>query len=249
LKRLELIQFNIFKAYPNQIQAFTTRKGGFSQGSYASLNMGVSVGDDPLVVSKNRELFFKHISVPKNRLVFPQQVHSKLVKQVIEPGTMNACDALITAGKNLFLTVQTADCFPVFMFNPNQPCVGLVHSGWRGTAGNIVGRAIRDMQRQLGGHPQHLLVGIGPGIQQPNYQVDQEVARYFDPVYLEADGPERYRLNLQRVIFDQIIAEGVPRENIECLNLCTFDREDLFYSYRRDEQKSGRMMGIIGLKS
>lgn len=247
MKRLELIQFNSFKTYPNLIQAFTTRKGGFSQGSYASLNMGVSVGDDPLVVSKNRELFFENISVPENRLVYPQQIHSNHTKQVSEPATINACDALITKEKNLFLTVQTADCFPVFMFDPDQLCVGLVHSGWRGCAGNIIGRTIREMQ-QLGSNPQHLLIGIGAGIQQANYQVDQEVARQFDPVYLKADGHGRYKLNLQAVILDQIIAEGVPVENIECLNLCTFDREDLFYSYRRDGQKSGRMMGLIGIK-
>lgn len=247
-KKPEPIQFDIFKNYSDLIQAFSTREGGFSKGLYATLNMGMSVGDDPLTVKKNRKVFFDHIAVPENRLVFPQQVHSKRVIQVYEPGTISTCDALITAEKNLFLTVQTADCFPVFMFNPRKMCVGLVHSGWRGCAGNIVGRTIRYLYEQLESDPQHTLIGIGPGIQQPNYQVDQEVARYFNSAYLKKDGSERFRLNLQKVIFDQIIAEGVPRENIQCLNLCTFDRDDLFYSYRRDGQKSGRMIGVIGMK-
>ncbi len=244
----ELVTFRIFEGFPELVHGFSTRKGGVSKPPFDALNLGLSTGDNPRVVEQNRERYFNALGIVRERVVFPQQVHSADVQIVTAPGIVEQCDALITQKTNLFLSIQTADCFPVFLFHPQTRTVAIVHSGWRGTAQNIVGKAVRLMREKLGVPSAELLVAIGPGVQQSCYQVDQKTAEHFLPQYLLPDGPGHFKLDVQGAIVYQLKEVGIPEGNIEMDQRCTHCEATLFYSYRRDGQKSGRMMGIIGLK-
>jgi len=231
------------------IHAFSTRPGGFSKVPYQGLNLGLTCGDDPQLVQKNRNLYFNYLAIPQDRLVFPVQIHSDNIQIVDSPGVIEYCDALITQTPNLYLTIQTADCFPIFVFDPVTQTAAIIHSGWKGAAQNIAGKTIRKMKTGLNVDPNNLLAAIGPGIQMKNFQVDASVYNQFDSKYFKPDGPGHYKMDLQLAIFDQLISAGLNTQQIERNTDCTYEKSDLYYSYRRDGHYSGRMMGIIGIRS
>ncbi len=235
-----------FKIFSNSdlIHGYSTRVGGVSPVPFESLNLGKKTRDDSVNVEKNRDIFFGALGIDKTHCVFPGQVHSDTIQIVNKAGIVKNCDALITREKNLFLTIQTADCFPVFLYDPRNKIAAIVHSGWRGTARNIVGKTIMKMD----GNPSVMLAGIGPGVQQSCYQVDDKTAAHFDRKYLQPDGESHFKLDILAAIIDQITAAGVPAGNIEADRDCTHCRSDLYYSYRRDGENSGRMMGVIGIR-
>jgi len=239
-------QFSHFKARSELLQINSTRIGGFSSAPYHSLNLGMHSGDDVKTVKLNRSSFFNTLSISEDRLVFPKQAHSDNVQWVQKPGIISACDSLITNVPNLFLTIQTADCFPVFLFDPIQQVVAIIHSGWRGTAKNIVTKTINLMLKKGNSLPEDILAGIGPGVQQSCYQVDEKTGSHFDNTYLMPDGPGHFKLDVQGTILDQLLNSGIKKEQIEVDGTCTHCAEELYYSYRRDGQHSGRMMGVIG---
>ncbi len=244
---LQIKQFSLFDSCPGLIHGFSKRQGGLSNAPFKGLNLGLTTGDDVFTVRKNRSLFFKTLNIPADRLVFPQQVHGDRVRIVDQPGKIPNCDALITDTPDLFLTIQTADCFPVFLCDPVKRVVAIVHSGWRGTAQNIVGKTIDWMIRRFESIPGKLLAAIGAGIQQSCYQVDEQTAKQFAKVYLLPDGVGRFKLNIQGAIIDQLLERGLPREQIEYDPTCTHCNKNDYYSFRRDGTNSGRMMGVIGL--
>lgn len=246
---IKVIQFNILKSYLSLVHAFSTRIGGFSNSPYQSMNLGLTCGDDPRIVQKNRDKYFNYLDVPQDQLVFPVQIHSDNIQIVETPGIVNNCDALITQTTDLFLTIQTADCFPLFVFDPQTRTIAIIHSGWKGTAVNIAGKTIQKMKTEFGIDPSNIFVAIGPGVQTQNFQVDEPVYKQFESKYFISDGPGHYKMDLQQVIFDQLIETGLSEQKIERYTECTYEKHELYYSYRRDGQNSGRMMGIIGIRS
>jgi YfiH family protein len=240
--------FKILGADAGLVHGFSTRIGGISLPPFDSLNTGLHTTDDPKAVRHNRNLIWEKLGIPPDRLVFPEQTHSDTVQAVTEPGRIAACDALVTNTPQLFLTVQTADCFPVFLYDPEKRAVALAHSGWRGTAKNITAKTIAIMQERFGSRAGDLRAAIGAGVQQTCYQVDEPTAQYFDPKYLTPDGPGHYKLNLQSAITDQLIQQGVTPQFIEADKTCTHCAAALYFSHRRDRQRSGRMLALIGIR-
>jgi YfiH family protein len=245
---VEIKSFNIFSRFPELVHGMSNRKGGISRESFESLNLGLATSDDKDSVYKNRERFFGCFGLKADRFCFPEQVHSDHVEIVMQPGSVPQTDALITNQKSLFLTVQTADCFPVFLYDPRFEVVALVHSGWRGTAGNIVRKTIRKMQHVFGCSPATIMGAVGAGIQGPCYQVDDETASHFDDRYCQPDGPGHFKLDLQAGILDQLRSAGLTPDHLEWDTSCTHCERDTYYSYRRDGVRSGRMMAVIGLR-
>lgn len=245
---MEVKKFSKLNRFTELVHGMSTRMGGVSREPFNSLNMGLSTSDDPDAVETNRRQFFDYLGVSPKRVVFPEQVHSDHVEIVLQPGTVERTDALITNQKNLFITVQTADCFPVFVYDPMFGVAGLVHSGWRGTSRNIVGKTIRKMQNVFGSSPGRLTAAVGSGIQGVCYQVDSQTAAHFNTKYCTPDVPGHLKLDVLAAILDQLRGAGIPPEQIEWDDTCTHCRKDLYYSYRRDGSASGRMMAILGIK-
>jgi len=187
-------------------------------------------------------------------------------------------DGLLTSTPSLLLSIQTADCLPVILVDAKRHAIGMFHAGWRGTAKRIVEKGVAEMFRCFGTRPRDVRAAIGPGIQGCCYEVGEEVriqfesqfayaARLFREVKESDLVREKYPLlflsarppghgTLPRKIFldlveancQQLLAGGVPKKNIETSPLCTNCRPDLLFSYRAESGKTGRMMGVAGIR-
>jgi YfiH family protein len=190
-----------------------------------------------------------------------------------------AGDGLITATPGLLLGIQTADCLPVMIVDPKRRAVGVFHAGWRGTLKRIVEKGVGEMRRHFGSLPRDLKAIIGPGIHGCCYEVGEEVRNKFesqfeyggklfreleepDPVrekypmlFLTARAPghsilpKKIFLDLVEANRQQLLAVGLLKKNIEVSPLCTNCRTDLLFSYRAEKGKTGRMMGVAGIRS
>jgi polyphenol oxidase len=194
------------------------------------------------------------------------------------PESQLAGDGLMTATPGLLLGIQTADCLPVILVDPKRRSVGVFHAGWRGTVKRIVEKGVGEMGRRFGSRPHDLKAAIGPGIQGCCYEVGPEVREKFesqfayaerlfreieksDPVrekypmlFLTARAPghsvlpKKIFLDLVEANRQQLMAVGVPAKSIEASPLCTNCRPDLLFSYRAEKGKTGRMMGVVGIR-
>lgn len=244
MPQVQVINSEIFKPFDEIIFGFSTRIGGVSPEPYG-MNLSFSVGDDKLNVIKNRELFFGTLKIGLDELAIPKQVQGANIKRVYVQGGYDDCDGLITNSYGVFLAITTADCLPVFLFDPVAKCVGAVHAGWRGLTLDIIPNAIKMMQVELGSLPENILVFIAPAAGVCCYEIQSDVASKFLEKYIVRK--KNIYLDMKLCANDQLIKSGIRNSNIEISNYCTICNPELFHSYRRDNKKSGRMMGVIGL--
>ncbi|HEX2786360.1 MAG TPA: peptidoglycan editing factor PgeF [Ignavibacteria bacterium] len=245
---MEIIKPKIFSQFKNLVFGFSTIKGGVSPSPY-NLNLGLSVGDKKENVEKNRILFFDELNITADRVNYQKQIHSDIVKKIDKPGFAGECDATFTDKKNIFLTVSVADCVSVFLYEPNHNIIAGIHSGWKGTSLNIVGKAISEIKSSFNSqiHDFTFHCYIAPCISQGKFEVDKDVADLFPEEYVKYDKEKnKYFPDLKGIVLAQLIGGGVKKENIEASELCTFSEPGLLHSYRRDRDKSGRMYGVIG---
>jgi polyphenol oxidase len=187
-------------------------------------------------------------------------------------------DGLITATPGVLLGIQTADCLPIVLVDSKRRAVGVFHAGWRGTVKRIVEKGVGEMRRRFGSRPCDLTAAIGPGIQGCCYEVGAEVREKFesqfayaeklfreveesDPVrekypllFLTARAPghsvlpKKILLDLVEANRQQLLTVGVPEKSIEASPLCTNCHPDLLFSYRAEKGRTGRMMGVGGIR-
>jgi polyphenol oxidase len=164
----------------------TARPGGVSAGPYESLNLGLSVGDDPAAVLENRRRLAAAIDADPGGFVFTRQVHGAGVRVVTtaDAGTgalaldesVPEGDVLVTADPSVVLAILTADCVPVVLLDSAAGVLACVHAGWRGTVARACAAAV-DAMAGLGAVPDRIIAGIGPAIAADRYQVGAEVAQ------------------------------------------------------------------------
>jgi polyphenol oxidase len=248
------------RRYEAVVHAFSTRLGGVSGPPYASLNLSVGGGDDPRHVQENRRRFSRAIGYDAAALVALRQVHGNRVAVLAagrDPRIVRGIpgDALITDRPQLPLAVITADCFPVILVAPHLPAVGIIHSGRKGTAAQVVPTTIELMCQEFGVQPDAVFTAIGPGIGGCCYEVDAASATPFITRYADGDAvyrpsrPGHVYLDLQRAILRQLQAVGVPSSQVWSADLCTACHPQWFYSYRREGPRSGRMLNVVMIQS
>ena len=233
-------------AFPTILCAVSTRLGGVSPEPLG-MNLSYNVGDDPVNVDANRARFFGSLEISLDRLAIPRQVHSSTVRRADAPGAYDATDGLLTDRRNLWLVVSVADCTPVFVFDKQQNVVAAFHAGWRGSAAGIVGRGVETMKAEYNSHPSDLFAFIGPSAGSCCYEVGAEVAEQFDGnIVLKRNGS--LYVDLKKESRRQLLEGEIPENQIETSKYCTICGDKLFHSHRRERERSGRMMGVIGLK-
>ena len=161
---------------------FTTRFGGVSTGHLGALNIGMHRGDEPENVEKNHEILACALGYDVKKTVLSHQVHSDVVRVVTEADCLGLdhhaypeCDGLITNTPGLALVVFTADCTPILLYDPVTGAVGAVHAGWRGTAMDIAGKAVRAMEKAFNCESKNIRAAIGPNIGMCCFETDGEV--------------------------------------------------------------------------
>jgi YfiH family protein len=257
---LPLFQFRNLAEFPDLFNFSTTRRGGVSSGSYQSLNLGFNSGDHPDEVIQNREILSRSLNIPSAKLIFPKQVHSPNIRFLQnnflelsderKKELLKETDALITDVKGLCIAIKTADCVPVLLYDCNKKVIAAIHAGWRGTVQNITALTVQKMVKEAGCNPLDIYAAIGPSISPSVYEVGSEVWEQFGPDFYHQNGSDNKRLlNLWKANFSQLIQSGVPFENIEIAEMCTYSDSSLFFSARRDGVKTGRMATGIMMKN
>ncbi len=241
-----IITSRILSSLPEIIHGISTRFAG--EPPFYN-NLSKSVGDERDTIMKNRARFFGSLGIAETSLVHANQVHSDGVSIVTKPGLYPNTDALITSQKGLNLVISIADCMPVMIYDRSNGVIANIHTGWRGTQKNIVGKTISLMKSDFGTKPEELAVFTGPAISKPNFEVDKDVADMFPAEYVSpkpgADG--KFIIDTGKMVYSSLLAAGVPAVNIEQSSECTFESAHL-HSYRRDKSGSGRMFAVIGMK-
>ena len=224
----------------------TTRRGGVSQGAYASLNLGDHVGDDPKAVAANRDIVSRRVGAQP---VWLNQVHGTRVVDAAEHGRDDAppeADAACTRRTGAVCTVMTADCLPVLLCDDAGTVVAAAHAGWRGLLAGVLETTVATM----GVPGTSLMAWLGPAIGPQAFEVGDEVRAAF-----AAAAPETAQA-FQSVAGGKWLADiyllarlrlkGQGVERVFGGNRCTVTEEDRFFSYRRDGQ-TGRMASMIWL--
>lgn len=225
---------------PGARAAFSTRIGGTSAAPYESLNIGVTTGDDPERVLRNRRGLADALGLSPEDVLMGHQVHGSEIRfhdgpqqpRVYADGVPSPdhVDAQATGRAGLAPLVLTADCLPVAFAGPGG--VAMAHGGWRGLAGGVLARAAEAVRAEA--------AAIGPGIGPCCYQVGQEVLDEFSALEGVAQGR---MLDLPAVARALLAGEGV--DAVESADLCTSCNPELFYSHRRDEGRTGRQAGLV----
>ena len=243
---MKIIESELFKKFEGLHFGFST-KVGLGRRPPFHFNISKSVGDDEKIVESNRKALAEALEIDPDLIIYQKQVHSDIVKYVDSPGTAGECDAMITDKRNLFLAATSADCPTIYIYDRDKNIIAAVHSGWRGTAKNIVDKTVTTLKKDFHCEPDDLIAYIAPSICQESYEVGGEVVNRFEGRYVkEINGT--YYLDLIGANLDMLKEQGIPEENIEVSSLCSFRESDLLHSYRREGVKSGRAFGILGMK-
>lgn len=189
-----------------------------------------------------------------------QLAHSPItLKQVHSADVLNAYgledraasgDALITNRPGILVGVRTADCVPILLADSKSQSVAAIHAGWRGTVAGIARNAVARLAEEFGVDPGNLHAAIGPAIRACSYEVKEDVADQFRPIFPEWTPDHcrggRCKLDLIEANKRVLVAAGIPAGQIYDSGMCTFCCAQEFHSYRRDPLDGGRMISFIG---
>jgi len=253
------LRYYTFESFPTDAidHAVYTRLGGRSQGPYAALNLGGTVGDRPEDVLINHHILFENFGRPYGSRFDVWQVHGKTMLYSDHPRPPEQkhqpADGIFTDTPEVTLVMRFADCVPLVFYDPRKHVVGLVHAGWQGTLIKVAAEGVRFMQEKFASKPEELLVGIGPSICGQCYEVREEVHQQ----YFQAFGPDAEAffsrrenslyLDLWAANAYTLIQAGVRQ--IEQSNFCTAEHLDEWYSYRQEKGITGRFGVVIALKA
>jgi polyphenol oxidase len=229
---------------PGARAAFTTRLGGVSEGDFASLNLGVLTDDDESAVVENRRRLAAALGVEPGSVAIGRQVHRAELavhtgpqspSPYAEPGRpIPEVDGHVAAEPGLATLVFVADCLPVALAGPGG--VAMLHCGWRGLAAGILAAGVEAVGATD--------AAIGPGIGRCCYEVGEEVRGAFAGL---GEGVAAGRmLDLPEVALRLLGEAGVER--VQSAGICTSCEEELFFSHRRDEGRTGRQAGVAWLE-
>jgi len=243
---------------PGIAHGFFGRRGGVSEGIYASLNCGVGSRDDPAAVQENRARAAGHLGARK--LLSAYQVHGTTAIVVDEDsfaGARPKADALVTATRGLAIGVLTADCAPILLADARAGVVGAVHAGWRGALAGVAEAAL-DAMEGLGAARRHIHAAVGPCIGPQAYEVGPEFevellahdpanARFF--ARKGGAGQTRPTFDLPAYVAHRLRAAGVSV--VATAMVCNYTAHDEFFSYRRSQKRGetdyGRQISAIVL--
>src|SRR3989339_206684 len=237
--------FSIFKKYPGLFVTVSKKNDG-----------SMKLTGSPLLSDKiflNRGKYLKNISINPETVVSAEIVHGNKISVVSNTDgrkMIAGADGLIAQSKNIYLSVTSADCLPIFLFDPEKKVVGMVHAGWRSLEKDILSNAVGKI-KELGGKPENILVGIGPAICQKHYEVGPEVAEKFAKYAEDIKRvKDKIYLNIKNIARLQLLKLGLSKDNIEISPECTFELPEKYFSARRDKpEKIKAMIALIGMRT
>lgn len=237
----------------NKIYGFFSRNGGFSKGSFESLNCAFNVGDNIKNVERNRDLICQYCNVKKKNIVFINQIHSSRIVEINKDNInlIHNADGMITKSKGVVLCILTADCAPVIIIGKKY--IGIIHVGWRGLINGIIENTIETMFKH-GEKINNLIVSIGPHLALNSFEVQHDFKKNLiqsnNLKYLvEKDGSSFF--NFSQCILG--VLENLKVKTYYISNHDTYSNPSLFFSHRYSkkakEKNCGRQVSIVGIKN
>lgn len=235
----------------NVINCYTTRLNNFD----------LSFQVEKQKQEEEYQVLSQALEIERNSIVRPFQSHTDEIRRVDKIGEIyQDVDGVVTNQPGIHLMLTFADCTPIFLYDPVNHAIGNIHSGWKGTLQKIGQKAVKRMQKEYGTLPEDLLVFLGPCIKECHFEVEKDVKELFEKefsylgkneeiIFQEHEIIGKYRINTTRI--NQLILEevGVLSKNIIDSQICTVCHSDILHSYRKDGEKSGRNVAVLGLKS
>jgi polyphenol oxidase len=245
--QVTLLSSPMLAAIPGVVHGFSTRRAEHNE-----FTLGPTGSENP-AIQINRARFLAAVGMAGWPVLKLRQVHSAIIHDMTDTSAANEPregDAAITRLGGAVLGVQTADCVPILVADRKGHAVAAIHAGWRGTALRIAQQAVARLVADYRIPPEDLIAIIGPHNAVCCYEVGEEVVEAInDPATLVRKAEwSKPHLNQGLANQRQLIAAGIPENQIVISNLCTQCRSDLFYSYRRDGKRAGRMLSVIGIR-
>lgn len=231
----------------------TTRHYGFSQTPFASLNFSFIVGDDNKSVKQNYNVLANYLQCSTEDIFSMEQIHSNNVfildqtsKKNISSQQIKQTDAVITNLKNTAILAMGADCPQIALYDPEKKVIAVIHAGWKGLTGKIIEKTLTSMQRLYQCRNENIIAHTGAHLCQKCFEVKKEVADIFvsnfensdNIIYTDEKG--KITVSLQNAILETLKKQQLKQKNISFLNMCTVCENDMFFSYRKENQKTGR---------
>ena len=245
---------NNLKKINNIQHCFFSRKNGVSKGIYNSLNCGFGSNDDKVNVEKNLDIVSRKFLIKKQSLILMYQTHSNKVEIIGKENTLEKvnCDAMLSMNDNIALSVLTADCVPILMFEKERKIIGCVHAGWKGAINGIIENTLKKLV-EIGGDPKQLSVSIGPCISQKNYEVRDEfyeaftkISKDYEAFFLKNE-KGTFNFDLRRFVNKKFEDAGIL--DLENILIDSFASKNEYFSHRRakklGENDYGRCISVI----
>lgn len=236
---------------------FTTREDGESDYPEHAFNMARYIDDTDENVTKHQEILAESIGYPRNRWVFPIQTHETNVVEITAKDAntnidaltdaLHGVDGIYTYEPDLLLTMCYADCVPVYFYSKQHHFIALAHAGWRGTVGRIVEEILAHVDFDLN----DLNVVIGPATSD-SYEINDDIKSKFEKLpidtdkFIETRSQDTHGIDLKEANKQLLLQAGVPETQIDVTDYATSENLDLFFSYRVEKSKTGRMLAFIG---
>lgn len=223
-------QFTILNKYTELFIAVSSKADGGMKIRYDL--------DKDIETLQNREKYLKQFGLSNSDIITAQLIQGDNITSVskkdigkVIPNT----DSLITSDRGAYLAITTADCLPIFIYDPKKQTIALVHAGWKGLAVGIIEKTIEQLIDDYKSEPQNLIVGIGAGIDTCHFEVKEDVANKFTDYKDEIEiRDNKTFIDLKQIALKQLLKAGVSKSNIEINPDCTYHNEE-YFSFRRDK--------------
>ena len=244
----------LLEKYEGCFHTVTTKESAF----FCHGSLALHTGEPAEEVIANRREVARRLGIEQQaHFVVAEQTHSDNITIIgsresrgwhTAEDAVENCDAMITDQKGVVLTILTADCVPLLLFDPEKAVVAAIHAGWRGTKANITGKTVQKMVESFGSEAEDIVAFIAPSIGRCCYEVGEDVAKHFIDKEVFDRAGEKYMLDLPLANQKQLLDAGLIRENIERCGECTACEVERYFSYRKEQGCSGRFMSMIGLR-
>ncbi|NGX55886.1 MAG: Laccase domain protein YfiH [Candidatus Anoxychlamydiales bacterium] len=244
-RNIEYLTYDILNEEDKLLAYTFTRKGGVGENEFESLNLSNNVGDHPQSVNENRKIVQDFIKAKK--LVFSNQVHQDDIIEITQANLekLPSCDALVTKLKDIALVITHADCQACLLYDRENQIIAAIHAGWKGLTKNIYAKTVNFLIDK-GSKPENIIVCISPSLKSCHSEF-RNFKKELPESFWSYEKEEKH-FDLLQIAIDQLKDAKILEKNIEVADICTYCKEDEYFSYRRNN-KTGRNATIIMLKN
>ena len=233
---------------------FFSRKNGVSKGIYESLNCGIGSKDQEENVKKNLDIVSKKFNIKKDSLALMHQTHSNKVEIIVKRNNLERikCDAMLTKDNEIALSVLTADCLPILIYEKRKEIIGCIHAGWKGAVNGIIENTLKKLE-EMNGSIKQLVVSLGPCISQKNYEVKNDFYSEFikksknNDSFFFKNEKKTFNFDLRGFVIKKFKDLGVLE--IDNIAIDSFASENEYFSHRRAKKLGqddyGRCISVI----